>query len=212
MKKFITSVPFQSTINPVVYQPVNGAELSYDKAHMLPILNVLNNNAEKGEEIEVIFLIGDNEDIKRNYETVKEQLAKLAEEKAFRYTIREISYRDSDDISVMLEIYGKLIKCFEDNDELYTCITFGTKPVPLVQLMALRYAYHAKENIFIGSIVYGKAHGKKAGNADDKADIYDMTSLFYIDELSEKFCRLGIEEPEKKISAIIFGSEGENDE
>ena len=116
----------------------------------------------------------------------------------------------------MLELYGKLIRLCSDDDEIYSCITYGTKPVPMVQMMAMRYAFHVKKNVFIGMIVYGKGHGKKQNeNAENKVDIfdiYDMTSLFYIDDLSEKFSRMGIENPENILSSLIFGQEGEEDE
>ena len=46
----------------------------------------------------------------------------------------------------------------------------------------------------------------------DAADIYDMTSLFYIDDLSEKFSRMGVQDPEKVMESLIFGQEGEADE
>lgn len=211
MKKFFTSVPFQEKLTNVVYKSVGSAKLEYDKAHSLPILNVINNCTQKGEEIEVIFLAGDNATIKKNLGIVEQSLNELVTERGLKLKggkPRTIEYRDSDDISVMLELYGELIRLCEDNDEIYSCITFGTKPVPLVQMMAMRYAYHAKKNVFIGMIVYGKAHGNITGNPE----IYDMTSMFYMDELSEKFCRMGIEKPEEKIAAMISGTEGESDE
>lgn len=218
MKKFFTSVPFQSTLTPCIYKPVGNTPLSYEKSHSLPILNVINNCTEKGEEIEVVFLVGDNENIKRNLEYVKKSLDELLDERQLKCKIKYIDYPDSDDISVMLELYGRLIRLCEDNDEIYSCITFGTKPVPLVQMMAMRYAYHAKKNVFIGMIVYGKAHGKMKEidgirkYVTDKAEIYDMTSMFYMDELSEKFCRMGIQNPEEKIAAMISGMEESENE
>lgn len=218
MKKFFTSVPFQSVLTNIIYKPVGGAPLAYDKAHSLPILNVINNCTTKGEEIEVIFLVGDNENIRKNLEIVEQSLDELVTERELKCRKIYIEYPDSDDISVMLELYGKLIRLCEDNDEIYSCITFGTKPVPLVQMMAMRYAYHAKKNVFIGMIVYGKAHGKmKEINGirkyvTDNAEIYDMTSMFYMDELSERFCRMGIENPEEKIAGMIAATEGEDNE
>ena len=47
MKKFFTSVPFQSVLTNIIYKPVGGAPLAYDKAHSLPILNVINNRRLK---------------------------------------------------------------------------------------------------------------------------------------------------------------------
>lgn len=218
MKKFFTSVPFQTKLTPCEYKPFGEAKLTYEKEHSLPILNVINNYTEQGEEIEVIFLTADNENIRNNLEVVTKSLEELAEEKKLKCSIKRIDYPDSDDIFVMLSLYGKLIQHCEDNDEIYSCITFGTKPVPLVQMMAMRYAYHAKKNVLIGMIVYGKIEWKKEVvdgkmiSVIDKAEVYDMTSMFYIDDISVKLCEMGIRDPEERIRAMIFGTEETEDE
>lgn len=210
MKKFFTSIPFQSPqkLDSYIYKPVDSSDLVYNTANSLPILNAINTYAQDGETITVYFLFPyDNENCQKNFTTVCGQLDELARSKNLTCNIEKISYKDDVNISTMLHLYGDLLKCFEDNDQLYTCITYGTKSVPIVQLMALRYAYHAKTNIYIGSIVYGKLHGNKQNDSD--ADIYDMTSLFYIDELSDTFCRMNVDNPEEKIADIIFdGEEG----
>ena len=210
MKKFFTSVPFQKKLSEVIYRPVGNAKLVYEKPHALPILNVINNYTEKGEAIEVIFLVGENENIRDNLVIVRASLEELVAEKELQCHIEYVYYRDSDDIPVMLGLYGKLIRLCSDDDEIYSCITYGTKPVPIVQMMAMRYAFHVKKNVFIGMIVYGKAFGDKVNK--DAADIYDMTSLFYIDDLSEKFSRMGVQDPENVLESLIFGQEGEADE
>ena len=215
MKKFFTSVPYQKSgeLIKAIYRPVGNAKLVYEKAHSLPILNAVNNFTEKGEEIEVIFIIGENEDIKKNLGSVESFLDELVLERELKCRKKYIYYRDSDDITVMLELYGNLIRCCDDDDEIYSCITYGTKPVPIVQMMAMRYAFHVKKNVYIGMIVYGKAHGNKQNEDSEKIfDIYDMTSLFYIDDLSEKFSRMAVKDPEKILESLIFGQEGENDE
>ena len=215
MKKFFTSVPYQKSgeLIKAIYRPVGNAKLVYEKAHSLPILNAVNNFTEKGEEIEVIFIIGENENIKRNLGSVESFLDELVLERELKCRKKYIYYRDSDDITVMLELYGNLIRCCDDDDEIYSCITYGTKPVPIVQMMAMRYAFHVKKNVYIGMIVYGKAHGNKQNEDSEKIfDIYDMTSLFYIDDLSEKFSRMAVKDPEKILESLIFGQEGENDE
>ena len=210
MKKFFTSVPFQKNLSEVIYRPVGNAKLVYEKPHALPILNVINNYTEKGEAIEVIFLVGENENIRDNLVIVRASLEELVAEKELQCHIEYVYYRDSDDIPVMLGLYGKLIRLCSDDDEIYSCITYGTKPVPMVQMMAMRYAFHVKKNVFIGMIVYGKAFGTIQNK--DAADIYDMTSLFYIDDLSEKFSRMGVQDPENVLESLIFGQEGEADE
>ena len=205
MKKFITSTPFQPQLIPIIYKPADNSELVYDAPHTLPILNAINTYTENGEEITVYFLHSDTENCNRNYDIVIEQLDVLVKSKNLKCNIERIDYSDDENISTLLGLYGKLLKCFDDNDQIYTCITYGTKPLPLVQLMALRYAYKAKKNLYIGSIVYGKLHGTVQNNSG--GDIYDLTSLFYMDELSQTFCRMSVENPEEKIAAIIFGAE-----
>ena len=79
MKKFFTSVPFQKKLGKLVYTPANDAKLTYEKEHSLPILNVINNYTEKGEEIEVIFIASENDDIRRNLGEVKKSLAELVQ-------------------------------------------------------------------------------------------------------------------------------------
>ena len=215
MKKFFTSVPFQEPgkLDKVIYRPVGTAKLVYEKAHSLPILNVINNFTKKGEDIEVVFIVGENKNIMCNLELVKESLDELVKERELKCSIEYVYYRDSDDITVMLELYGKLICHCSDNDEIFSCITYGTKPVPIVQMMAMRYACRLRKNVYIGMIVYGKGHGNRKNESSEKIyDIYDMTPLFYIDDLSEKFSRMGIEDPENALTALIFGQEGDTDE
>lgn len=209
MKKFITSVPFQPALIPIVYEPVNKeSEMYYNGRHDLPILNALNAYVKTGEKAEIILLLPvgseTENNCQKNMPLVLKQIDELVNSKNIDVRVKTIAYNDSDDISVMLSLYGNLIRCFEDNDEIYTCITYGTKPVPLVQMMALRYAFHAKHNIYIGALVYGKVHGNVRN--PDGGDLYDMTSLFYMDELSENFCRMGIENPEEKIAQMIFNA------
>ena len=71
MKKFFTSVPFQKQgIKEYIYKPVGNANLTYDQPHSLPILNAINNFADNGEEIQIVFLAAENDDIKRNITAV----------------------------------------------------------------------------------------------------------------------------------------------
>ena len=209
MKKFFTSVSYQKdgTEQPI-YEPVGNAKLVYEKRPSLPILNVINNCTETGEKIEVIFIMGNSEDARKNLEKyLLPQLDELVKERSLECSVKYVLYSDAYDITSMLALYGELIRLYEDNDEIYSCLTYGTKPIPLVQMMSMRYAYHAKKNVFIGMIVYGRFD-----HTTKKAYIYDITSMFYMDELSERFCRMGIENPEEKIAGMIAATEGEDNE
>jgi len=206
MKKFFTTTPGQKDLNEFVYKPTNNSELEYNEKTSLPILNAVNAFAEEGEEIAVYFITLDNEWSNKNLITVKEQLEVVVKAKNLKCRVENILISDDEEVSTFLQLYGKLLKCIDDNDEIHTCVTFGTKLVPLVQLMALRYAYHARTNVYIGSIIYGKAYGKL--KSEGVLDLYDVTSLFYMEELSENFCRAGIENPDEKIASVLLSIEG----
>ena len=215
MKKFVASVPFQPNLVPVVYTPTDSTSpLVYDQPHDFPILNAVNAYAAEGESIEMIILLPvcpEGNNCMKNMPLIRSQIQTLTEAKHLDCTINVLTYDDSEEIEVMLRLYGDLLSHLNDNDEVYFCVTYGTKPVPLVQMMALRYAFHARSNLFVGAIVYGKLHGSVRN--PEGGDLFDVTSLFYMEELSESFWRMGISDPEEKMKAFMLSErEGKEDD
>lgn len=52
--------------------------------------------------------------------------------------------------------FQKLIDRTEEGDDLYACLTFGSKPTPLVEVMAMQYAYRVHRDVTITCAVYGQ--------------------------------------------------------
>ena len=101
-------------------------------------------------------------------------------------------------IDTELELFGKLIDCTADGDTLYACITYGSKPFPLIQIMALNYAYRIRKNVSIGCIVYGaKDHN------NGSMEVYDITSLLYIDETVRLMAEQKVENPTDLIKNLL---------
>lgn len=212
MKKFISTSPYQPKTRPDpenpekkipglekgIYTAADNQLLAYDTLTSFPIIPTINGYVEEGEQIEVITIVSEYENAKYNYGLLKDELEALSKKKSFKYTLKEIRVPYNNAIDTELELFSKLIDCTNNEDTLYTCITYGSKPFPLIQIMAFNYAYRIRKNVSIGCIVYGALnHNNK------KMEIYDITSLLYIDEAVRLMAEQKIENPTEMIKNLL---------
>lgn len=200
MKKFIMTSPYQpkGRLEKGIYKAADNQLLAYDIPTSFPILSAVNGYVESGETIEIITIVSDYDNAKYNYELFKEEVSQLSQNKGFNYTMKAVSIPYDNSINTELELFGKLIDCMSDDDTLFVCITYGSKPFPLVQIMALNYAYRIRKNVSIGCIVYG-AKDHNNGNME----VYDITSLLYIDEAVRLMAEQKIENPTDMIKNLL---------
>lgn len=192
MKKFIMTSPYQpkGRLEKGFYKAADNQTLAYDTPTSFPIIAAINGYVEKGEDIELITIVSDYENAEYNYGLLKKEIEALSQKKGFGYSLKEVRVPYNNAINTELELFGKLIDCTEDGDTLYACITYGSKPFPLIQIMALNYAYRIRKNVSIGCIVYG-AKDHNNGNME----VYDITSLLYIDETVRLMAEQKVENP-----------------
>lgn len=197
MKKFITTISLQGKdLTPIAYTAADNDELKNDIAVSFPILVAVNNFVNEGENIIISPIVINSESSNRNYETFKNELDEIAKKKSFTYELRPIEKDLGDTIDVMIGLFSKLIGTVDDNDDLYTCVTYGTKPISVLTIMALNYAYKVKHNVNINKIVYGSGTW-------DGSKIYDVTPLFYIDSAVNNLAKLNLENPEDALRTIL---------
>ena len=200
MKKFIMTSPYQpkGRLEKGIYKAADNQLLAYDTPTSFPIIAAINGYVEEGEKIELITIVSEYENAEYNYELFKEEVEALSQNKGFNYTLKEVRVPYNNEIDTELELFRKLIDYTADNDTLYACITYGSKPFPLVQIMALNYAYRIRKNVSIGCIVYG-AKDHNNGNME----VYDITSLLYIDEAVRLMAEQKIENPTDVIKNLL---------
>lgn len=206
MKKFFSISPYQppSGLKKAVYEATDNSNLFYNKEISFPILSVINAYAENNEEIEVYTIVPEYKNSKDNYEEFKKQIAELESEKNLKIILKEIAVEYSDSLDTMLDLFQKMIDCVDENDKIYMCVTFGSKPLSIVQMMAVNYAYRVFKNIRIGAIAYGKFdHNSK------KSIIFDETSLFYMDEIVRTLAQNGVKNPKEIIKMFINNKDSE---
>ena len=99
-----------------------------------------------------------------------------------------------------METFQKLIDFVGDDDELFACITYGTKPMSMAVLMAVQYAYRLKSNTSISCIVYGQVDRSVS---PPKAFVYDETALVQMGEIIRVLAERGVSDPKRVIDGIL---------
>ena len=223
-KTFITTIPFQphdkngdktqDQLKAVVYPAKGNSRLEYGETRF-PIIPVINGYAENGDKIRIIAILTDGENFKYNYDTYfVPEINDIIKKKNLEFEkpekIEEISTADSEDIETHLKLFSDIIDKIGDNEELYACITYGTKPTPIIESMALNYAYKLKKNVSVGCIVYGRFMNNNPRltaeeNEKNKKNngIYDTRALFHMDSIVNKLSEMKAPNPENAIRSML---------
>ena len=194
------TIPFQKPeqLRKSIYEAVENERLQYNKEISFPIIAVLNAYAVKEEEVELIVIRHEYENSIENYKTLCSEIQEFEQEKGCKCVMKEVVVPYNDLIDTHLDTFGKLITYMEEGDTIYACMTYGSKPIPIVEMMALNYAYRAKKNTEIGCIAYGQVD-----HNDNKMKIYDMTPLFYMDEIVKNVAEMNVKDPLAAIKSIL---------
>lgn len=208
-KTFITVIPFQpkgetlekDKLRPVIYEPAGNSKLAYGETRF-PIIPTINGYCGEGDSIRVIAILIDGENYKYNYETYfVPEVNNLVENKKLKFSgIEIIRKADKEDIDTQLKLFTDIINMANDNEELFACLTYGRKLEPIVETLALNYAYKLKSNVSIGCIVYGLFHHTDSGSG---TYIYDTTALFYMNSIVYKLAELKVSDPEAAIKSML---------
>ena len=203
MKKFFTVIPLQGPgkLIPHQYRAVGNTLLQMDAMTCFPILTALNGYVQPGEEFRLIAVMTDTEDGYRNRDTLRQELDQLCARKGLVCPqIETVPVAVDDRFSTHVATFQKLIDLVGDDDELFACMTFGTKPLSTAVQMAVQYAYRVKNNASISCIVYGQID--RTGG-ESRASVYDMTALIQMDEIVRVLADRGVANPKETIDRIL---------
>jgi len=181
-----------------IYEAVDNELLQYNKEIAFPIIAVMNAYVDAGEDIEILAVKQEDRRTEANFEKFKGQVAEFEESKGCTCNITVIEVPYNELIETHLKTFEKLIEHFGKGDSLYACMTYGSKPVPVVEMLALNYAYRAIEGTTLGCMVYGQYN-----HETNESKIYDVTSLFLMDEIVKKVADLKPANPLGYIKTIL---------
>ena len=207
MKKFFSVIPMQVTnqLKSYVYRAVDNEKLGMEEAIRFPILAAISGYAQPGEEIRVIALSSDNDACRANCREFCREVEAMCSRRGILLPrgVELLFVAEEESVASQVQSFEKLLPFMEDDDELFACMTYGTKPMSQVLMMAIQYAYRIKKNTIISCIVYGKIERPSKDRSSWEAYVYDMTALVQMDEIVRVLADRGVENPGAIISHIL---------
>lgn len=208
MKKFYSIISLQPDLDQEVsayhYQAVGNAKLQLDHKTRFPIITALEGYTQPGEEVAVIAVVPDMELGRRNLELFRQEVEEVCRNKQLSCAgVQVVTVPTDDRVATHVATFQKLLDFAADGDELFCCMTYGTKPLSTALMMAVQYAYRVKENTTISCIVYGQIFRPGDDRSAWAASVYDMTALVQLDEIVRVLADRGVENPKAVIDSIL---------
>lgn len=206
MKKFITTIPRQPEkfLTDCIYEAANNPKYQTDVLTCFPVIPIIVSSCEENEKIGIYAVTTkDYSECLKNKVRFEKQLEELLGKKNISYTLEYIESPFSEDVGTHLNTFKSIISYISDNDVLFADITYGTKPTPIISLMALNYAVKLCKNSRVECVCYGEKDF-----LNDKCRLFDVTSLFTMNEIMNNMAKAGVKEPQKLIEMIIGDDNG----
>ena len=191
-----------------------------------PIMTVLLNSVEPGIDDVKLYLIeskgsgkyrsklSDGTEISAEItsEVVENHRANYMEELeavkqragTFQCEVMPIKLEDDTNKSYM-RLARDIMAQIEDGDLIYMDITYGNKPLPIVQFLAMTYAVKIRRNVEICVMSYGSFYGTSI----PKPTLINLTSFFLLNNLMTNLPPL--EQADKLVDNIIGGLVEDNE-
>lgn len=206
MKKFITATPLQAAsdeLGTLTYYAVGNSKLQLDKPISFPILAAVNGYVKPGEDFRLITVMTETPANVHNRDRLIQQLKSLCQDRGLKCPeVETVVIGEGQKVSTHVETFRKLLDYVDDSDELFCCMTFGTKPLSQAMMLAVQYAYRIKRNASISCIVYGEIDHSKPKPWKDGC-IYDMTALIQMDEIVHMLAERGVSDPKAALDAML---------
>lgn len=201
MKKFFCVTPQQpeGKLEKQHYVPSGNDTLEYGETRF-PIIAVMNGYLGKGDEARLVTVTYDSDDCRRNLAFLEDEVSALCENRGCACEVVSLDSPFDDGVGAIIDVFQRLIDCTDDGDELYACITYGSKPLVLAVTMALQYAYRLKSDAYIDCVVYGQMDRSAQPS---RARIFDITPLVQLDEIVRLLADRGVSNPGDAIRAIL---------
>lgn len=206
MKKFITVIPLQvkGQLECYRYEAVGNDRLSMEEATSFPILTAVQGYVEPGENSQVIAVVIDTESGRVNLSVLEQQLQALADHCGIPCPeLVTVEIPEDEAVATHAATFRKLIDHLDDDDELFACLTFGTKPLSEAVRMAVQYAYRVKRNASISCIVYGQIIRPDDDRTHWYGRVHDETALLRLDEIVRLLADQGVENPGAVLDTLM---------
>ena len=187
------------------YVASDNSLLDYQGQTHFPLVPLFSGYANMGEYVQVVTVTyGTPSNCAQNLETLHAELAAIEKDTNLKVDLVSVDVPFDDSVAALIQTYQILVDHIEDGDDLYACITFGSKPMPLMLTMALQYGYRIRRDVSIECVVYGQMDWSQKPAV---ARIYDVTALVKLDELVRVLADMRVSEPETALRMVLDLSE-----
>lgn len=203
MKKILTIAPLQHVeAGNLIYQPINNEKLQYNVPTCFPVLPLIHGYMTAGDSAEVFVLTTENHQIaSENYKIIECEIKKLCTELGASCTVNKINIPFNETVETHLNTFQALIEKISDGDTILADITYGSKCLAILLMMALNYSYRACKNCIVDCFIYGSLDFREGHPCGRR--IYDITSLFLMDQIVNELAKSGNRSPAKTIESIL---------
>lgn len=172
LKTYITTVPLQGKLDPMLYQRERAEAPT---ATCFPIVQVMRDTLEPGDTVRLLAIWQENADTARNYQRLLEELAQLGIAKE---QVEPVPLPEDQRPETLIGLCRDLVDALPQVTRVYACITYGSKSIPVVTLTALSCAEATHTELEVGGVYYGEVkreNGKVVG-----ARLYEMSALYQL--------------------------------
>lgn len=172
LKTYITTVPLQGKLDPMLYQRERAEAPT---ATCFPIVQVIRDTLEPGDTVRLLAIRQENADTARNYQRLLEELAQLG---ITEEQVEPVPLPEDQRPETLIGLCRELVDALPQVTRVYACITYGSKSIPVVTLTALTCAEATHTELEVGGVYYGEVrreNGKVVG-----ARLYEMSALYQL--------------------------------
>lgn len=182
MKIVFSTIPMQ-VVDPVFYKSTENKAIEYEGEVRFPINGLLAKTLKKDDEVKVVRIVTEGEFSEDNIRLQQEELDKINELIGAKISYTEVRETFKETSDIVQSRFRQIVGALENGCEIYADMTYGPKTLTPVLFYALGFA----EKFFdadIKNIVYGKAVFDKGIVVPDKTELFDVTSLYYLNSLT----------------------------
>lgn len=183
MKKIVFSTIPMQDVKPAIYKSEENKAIEYDKPVRFPINALLAKTMKKDDEVKVIRILTEGEFTAENTRLQKEELERINSGIGAKISYVEARETFKETSPVLQSRFQQLVNVLENDCAIYADMTYGPKTLTPILFYVLGFAdkfFNADtKNIVYGKIVFNKE--KKA--IENSAELFDVTSLFYLNSL-----------------------------
>lgn len=212
MKKILTIAPLQHVeTGNLIYDAVNNEKLQYNVPTCFPVLPLIYGYVKAEDAVEVYVLTTENHEIAlENYRIMEREVTSLCEEIGASCSISKINIPFDETVEAHLDTFKKLIDKISDGDTVFVDMTYGPKCLAIILMMAMNYGYRICKDCTMECFVYGSLDFRDGHPCGRR--IYDITSLFLMDQIVNELAKSKNTNPMKAIESILATNASLKDE